>query len=41
VPPRRAPRLGEHGAPILKELGFSDSEVSHLQDSGAVASFNE
>jgi crotonobetainyl-CoA:carnitine CoA-transferase CaiB-like acyl-CoA transferase len=41
VPPRSAPRLGEHGAGVLKELGFSDAEVSDLQDSGTVASFNE
>jgi crotonobetainyl-CoA:carnitine CoA-transferase CaiB-like acyl-CoA transferase len=41
VPPRSAPRLGEHGVGILKELGFSDAEVGRLHDSGAVAPFKE
>jgi crotonobetainyl-CoA:carnitine CoA-transferase CaiB-like acyl-CoA transferase len=41
VPPRSAPRLGEHGVSVLQELGFTETEVDRLQDSGAVAAFNE
>jgi crotonobetainyl-CoA:carnitine CoA-transferase CaiB-like acyl-CoA transferase len=36
VAPRRAPGLGEHGVDILKELKFSDADVTRLHDSGAV-----
>jgi formyl-CoA transferase len=36
VPPRRAPRLGEHSAAVLGELGFSPAEVTSLLASGAV-----
>jgi formyl-CoA transferase len=41
VPPRNAPRLGEHGVGVLKELGFTEAEVGHLQDCGAVMPFKE
>ena len=37
VKPTVAPALGEHGTQILKELGFDDSEIARLNDSGAVA----
>jgi formyl-CoA transferase len=36
VAPRRAPSLGEHGISVLKDLGFSDADVSRLHDSGAL-----
>ena len=41
VAPGRAPGLGEHGASILKELGFTDAEIGRLYDSGAVPPFKE
>jgi crotonobetainyl-CoA:carnitine CoA-transferase CaiB-like acyl-CoA transferase len=41
VPPRSAPRLGEHGVSVLKELGFTDAEIGRLQASGAVMPFKE
>ncbi len=31
-----APQLGEHSAEILKELGFNDAEINHLNAVGAV-----
>ena len=37
VKPSAAPKLGEHGAQILKELGFDDAEIHHLSDVGAVS----
>ncbi|HXK21700.1 MAG TPA: CoA transferase [Myxococcota bacterium] len=36
VPARRAPELGEHSAEILRELGFSASEIDGFRASGAV-----
>ena len=36
VPARRAPALGEHNEEILKQLGFSASEIDGLRASGAV-----
>ena len=35
VPARRAPEIGEHNAEVLKELGFSSSEIARLLTSGA------
>ncbi len=37
VPARRAPKLGEHNAEILQELGFSAEEVASLHASGVVS----
>jgi crotonobetainyl-CoA:carnitine CoA-transferase CaiB-like acyl-CoA transferase len=36
VPARRAPALGEHSEEVLKQLGFSASEIAALHASGAV-----
>ncbi|TAI66732.1 CoA transferase [Bradyrhizobium sp. Leo170] len=36
VAARRAPKLGEHNADILKELGYDDSRIEGLLVSGAV-----
>lgn len=33
---RHAPRLGEHSAEILRELGLSDAEIDTLRESGAI-----
>ncbi|HYF19504.1 MAG TPA: CoA transferase [Ramlibacter sp.] len=35
-PPRAAPRLGEHGAEILRELGLHEGEIQALRASGVV-----
>ena len=34
--PRGAPRLGEHNAEILAELGYSEPEIAALRESGAL-----
>jgi crotonobetainyl-CoA:carnitine CoA-transferase CaiB-like acyl-CoA transferase len=34
VPARRAPALGEHNEEVLKQLGFSASEIDGLRASG-------
>jgi formyl-CoA transferase len=36
VPARRAPALGEHNEEVLKQLGFSASEIDALHSSGTV-----
>ena len=33
---RPAPRLGEHTADVLAEVGFSDAEIRALKDAGAI-----
>lgn len=33
---RQAPGLGEHGADILRDLGFDEDEISNLQDKSVV-----
>ena len=38
VPARRAPALGEHNEEVLKQLGFSASEIAALHANGAVPS---
>jgi formyl-CoA transferase len=37
VPAKRAPALGEHNEEVLKQLGFSASEIEALHASGAMA----
>ncbi|MDB6088231.1 MAG: L-carnitine dehydratase/bile acid-inducible protein, partial [Gammaproteobacteria bacterium] len=39
VKPCAAPQLGEHGAEILREMGFTPDEIAHLHDADAVARF--
>ncbi|TXI01339.1 MAG: CoA transferase [Rhizobium sp.] len=39
VAPRAAPELGQHGTEILKELGFNDTDIEHLNEAGAVTRF--
>jgi len=41
VPARRAPGLGEHTEEVLKQLGFSASEIEGLRASGATAKAKE
>jgi formyl-CoA transferase len=41
VPARRAPALGEHNEEVLKQLGFSASEIAALHASGAVPAKKE
>ena len=36
-PIRRAPRLGEHSAELLRELGMSDGEIARLLQDGLIA----
>ncbi len=32
-----APRLGEHNAEVLKELGYDDAKIKEMEDKGAIA----
>jgi crotonobetainyl-CoA:carnitine CoA-transferase CaiB-like acyl-CoA transferase len=41
VPAKRAPALGEHNEAVLRELGFSTSEIDGLRESGAVPKAKE
>ena len=38
---RHAPRLGEHGAEILSEAGFSEAEIAELQRNGTLHTIQE
>ncbi|MBB2740944.1 UNVERIFIED_ORG: formyl-CoA transferase [Microbispora rosea subsp. rosea] len=38
VPPRRAPRLGEHNDEVLAELGFSPGEIDDFRSEGVIPS---
>jgi formyl-CoA transferase len=37
TPARRAPEIGEHSSAILRDAGYSDTEIAALRQSGAVA----
>ena len=37
APRRQAPAVGEHTVEIMKEVGFSDSEIAALRDAKAIA----
>jgi crotonobetainyl-CoA:carnitine CoA-transferase CaiB-like acyl-CoA transferase len=37
VPARRAPELGEHNDEVLKQLGFTGSEIDDLRSGGAIS----
>jgi crotonobetainyl-CoA:carnitine CoA-transferase CaiB-like acyl-CoA transferase len=41
APAKRAPALGEHNEAVLKELGFSTSEIDRFHESGAVPKAKE
>ena len=41
VPAKRAPRLGEHNEEVLRELGFSATEIDGLRASGATPKAKE
>jgi crotonobetainyl-CoA:carnitine CoA-transferase CaiB-like acyl-CoA transferase len=36
-PDRPAPALGEHTDEVLREIGYADTEIAALKESGAVA----
>ncbi len=36
VPPRRAPRLGEHSADILAELGYDAETIRMMAEDGVI-----
>jgi crotonobetainyl-CoA:carnitine CoA-transferase CaiB-like acyl-CoA transferase len=36
LPARPAPKLGEHGEPLLRQLGYADEEIAQLRKSGAI-----
>jgi formyl-CoA transferase len=41
VPARRAPKIGEHNDEVLRQLGFSATEIDGLRSSGAVPNAKE
>ena len=41
VPAKRAPQLGEHNEEVLRELGFSATEIDGLRASGATPNAKE
>ena len=41
VPAKRAPKIGEHNDEVLRQLGFSATEIDGLRSSGAVANAKE
>jgi formyl-CoA transferase len=41
VPAKRAPKIGEHNEEVLRQLGFSATEIDALHASGAVPKAKE
>ncbi len=41
VPAKRAPKIGEHNEEVLRQLGFSATEVDGLRTSGAIPKAKE
>lgn len=37
IRPRRAPKVGEHSAEILREAGYAESEIAALREAGIIA----
>jgi formyl-CoA transferase len=37
VAPRRAPRIGQHNAVVLREAGYSEADIDHLRALGVLA----
>jgi crotonobetainyl-CoA:carnitine CoA-transferase CaiB-like acyl-CoA transferase len=36
IPPRRAPRVGEHSEQVLREAGYAEPEIAALRDAGVI-----
>jgi crotonobetainyl-CoA:carnitine CoA-transferase CaiB-like acyl-CoA transferase len=36
VPAKRAPKIGEHNEEVLRQLGFSATEINGLHETGAI-----
>jgi formyl-CoA transferase len=41
VPAKRAPKIGEHNEEVLRQLGFSATEIDGLHESGAIPKVKE
>jgi formyl-CoA transferase len=41
VPAKRAPKIGEHNEEVLRQLGFSATEIDGLRASGAIPKVKE
>jgi crotonobetainyl-CoA:carnitine CoA-transferase CaiB-like acyl-CoA transferase len=41
VPAKRAPKIGEHNEEVLRQLGFSATEIDGLHASGAIPKAKE
>ena len=41
VPAKRAPKIGEHNEEVLRQLGFSATEIDGLRASGAIPKAKE
>jgi crotonobetainyl-CoA:carnitine CoA-transferase CaiB-like acyl-CoA transferase len=37
MPPRRAPGIGQHSAELLREAGYTEADIDHLQALGVLA----